>query len=109
MIRGFIGGKDFDPRVVADYLSALPAGTLVVTGHGQGLEIFVREQAPELGLTVEIPPLRDIYQKPRDVQVFEICTMVLGETLVLVGNGTRVKAARGWLKRARWPLTVEEL
>lgn len=58
----YIGGKEFDAKAVADHLGALSRDTLVVTGDGQGLEAFVKEQAPELGLKVFVPPLRpDLY------------------------------------------------
>ena len=58
MSTAFVGGKDFDPVAVADILGEMPAGATVVTGSGAGLETYVREQAPELGLSVLVPQLR---------------------------------------------------
>lgn len=63
---GFVGGESFDAKAVADVLRALPLTDTVVVGSSRGLEKFVREQAPEFGLTVFEPPLRrDLYDFPR--------------------------------------------
>jgi hypothetical protein len=135
----FVGGKEFPAKVVGELLEKLPRETQIVTGVGVGLEKWVAEQGRELGFRVDVPPLYEEFfnyeesyatlKKPRrgtegpaeqvmkkrvvnnarDLQVNTLFCEALHGTLVLVGKGGRVTAAKDILKRANWPLEVIEL
>lgn len=108
MTYAFLGGRDFDVKAVSDFLATLTFQDTIVTGGGPGLEKFVREQAPELGLAVEVPPRTDRYG--RSFQIAQVIDSgLLGGTLVLVGGGANVQRARRALKRANWNCEVVEL
>lgn len=63
---GFVGGRDFGADGLITLLKSVPLTDGVVVGSGIGSEKFVREQAPELGLPVSVPPLRpDLFDFPR--------------------------------------------
>ena len=67
MIWGFVGGRDFDAQALLGLLKSVPPADIIGVGTGIGSEKFVREQGPELGLNVQVAPVRsDLYDWPFD-------------------------------------------
>ena len=105
-----IGGANDALRVLLT--ERAPARVILgTTFNGRGGEAAAAKLAEELGIEVEtIRPDADLFgAKAADVNVEQVLGADFASPLVLVGKGVRVKQARGWLARARWPREVVEL
>jgi len=80
MIWGFVGGRGFDAHGLIALLKSVPSTDTVAVGEGIGSEKFVREQGPELGLSVQVAPLRrDLFDFPRP-DAIEVGTPPVADT-----------------------------
>lgn len=75
---------------------------------GRGAESKIAAHLRELGTTViEVETTEDVFgAKASDVNVEAVLTHDIHSPLLILGNGTRAKAARSWLGRANWPREV---
>ena len=102
----YIGGVEFDEDVLHAHVSGLPRRTLVVTGDGRGAETWVRDVAPTMGFEVYVPEFVDVRRQIVDIYI----QALYGGSLVLVGEGFRVRRAKAMLARSNgWPAEVTEI
>jgi hypothetical protein len=105
-----VGGTKYDEQSLEDYLRGLKVG--IRTGDGQGAEAFVKKIAESLSLEVAVVPKFKAYgNRAMDIQAETVLGLSLDEPdpIVLVGKGSRVDFANGWLKRANWGKEVIRL
>jgi hypothetical protein len=96
-----IGGDTFDLEAV---MAAIPLDHRIIVGAGRGLESTLAKLGGDEVFVVQPDP--DRFKKPMDVNVEQTLTEDISSTLVIVGNGTRAKQAKSWVKRAEWPREV---
>lgn len=109
---GIVGGRDYEAQALTELLRAVPPSDTVIVGSGIGSERFVREQARDLGITLEVPALRpDLYdwdpeapvevgEPPRaDTRLLMLARL---DQVIAYGNarkaqreGTKIKATEG--------------
>jgi len=90
MTIALVGGNDFDPAVIVEYLKAHP-GDVIVSGSSPS-ERYAAEKAEALGLEVQVPILRDdLYGKgARDCQVVDV--LLGADEIVILGKASSGRA-----------------
>jgi hypothetical protein len=102
-----IGGETYDTAALNLFLfDEVAPDALVIVGAGRGVEADVYENSDD-EVVLRIEADADLFgKKAMSVNVEQTISYDLTSTLVIVGNGTRAKQAKSWVKRAKWPREV---